>query len=120
MTTETDIPSLASLEYIPYIDASGQLSEQFQSKVGVYAIFDQEKVLQFVGYSAMLISASSSTSCANLKVLLDQSANIDRPSRTILESIRDAWTAENGDTSWQWIRGSEMDSAHRCKSSHDR
>jgi len=35
--------SLASLEYIPYIDASGQLSEQFQSKVGVYAILIREK-----------------------------------------------------------------------------
>jgi len=41
MTTETDIPR--QLEYIPYIDASGQLSEQFQSKVGVYAILIREK-----------------------------------------------------------------------------
>ena len=33
MTAETNIPSLASLEYISYIDANGQLPEQFQKEV---------------------------------------------------------------------------------------
>ncbi len=51
MATETNLPSLATLEYLPYIDDSGQIPEQFQGKIGVYAIFDQEKVLQFIGYS---------------------------------------------------------------------
>lgn len=51
MSTETAIPSLASLEYIPFIDTKGQLPEQFQSRVGVYAIFDREQKLQYVGYS---------------------------------------------------------------------
>lgn len=97
MTTETDIPSLASLEYIPYLDANGQLPEQFHSKVGVYAIFDREKVLQFVGYSRDVALSLKQhlvrqpQKCYWLKV-----QTIDRPSRTILESIRDAWTAENG------------------------
>ena len=96
MTTETDIPSLASLEYIPYIDANGQLPETFQGKIGVYAIFNREKVLQFVGYSRDVYLSLLShlvrqpQNCYWLKV-----QNIDRPSRTILESIRDAWTAEN-------------------------
>ncbi len=96
MTTETDIPSLASLEYIPYIDASGQLPEHFQGKIGVYAIFDQEKVLQFVGYSRDVDLSLKQhlvrqpQNCYWIKV-----QTIDRPSRTILESIRDAWTAEN-------------------------
>ena len=97
MNTETDIPSLASLEYIPYIDANGQLTETFQGKIGVYAIFNQEKVLQFVGYSRDVYLSLLShlvrqpQNCYWLKV-----QNIDRPSRTILESIQDAWTAENG------------------------
>lgn len=97
MTAETDIPSLASLEYIPYIDTNGQLPEQFQGKVGVYAIFDQQKVLQFVGYSRDVDLSLKQhlvrqpQKCYWLKV-----QTIDRPSRTILESIRDAWTAENG------------------------
>ena len=97
MTTETDIPSLASLEYIPYIDASGQLSEQFQSKVGVYAIFDQEKVVQFVGYSRDVdLSLKQHLVRQPQKCYWIKVQTIDRPSRTILESIRDAWTAENG------------------------
>jgi hypothetical protein len=96
MTTETDIPSLASIEYIPYLDANGQLNDQFQG-IGVYAIFDREKVLQFVGYSRDVEFSLKQhlvrqpQKCYWLKV-----QTIDRPSRTILESIRDAWIAENG------------------------
>lgn len=97
MTTNTNIPTLASLEYISYLDTNGQLPEQFQGKVGVYAIFDQEKVLQFVGYSRDVDLSLKQhlvrqpQKCYWLKV-----QTIDRPSRTILESIRDAWTKENG------------------------
>jgi len=61
MTTDTNIPALANLEYIPYIDENGQLPEYLQGKIGVYAIFDQQQTLQFVGYSRDVISASSST-----------------------------------------------------------
>ena len=97
MTTDTNISPLASLEYISYIDNNGQLPEQFQGKVGVYAIFDQEKVLQFVGYSRDVDLSLKQhlvrqpQKCYWLKV-----QTIERPSRTILESIRDAWTEENG------------------------
>ena len=97
MTTETNTPTLASLAYIPYIDASGQLPEQFLGKVGVYAIFDRDKVLQFVGYSRDVgVSLKQHLvrqpqNCYWLKV-----KTIDRPSRTILEGIRDTWIAENG------------------------
>ena len=97
MTTETNTPTLASLAYIPYIDANGQLPEQLLGKVGVYAIFDRDKVLQFVGYSRDVgVSLKQHLvrqpqNCHWLKV-----KTIDRPSRTILEGIRDAWIAENG------------------------
>jgi hypothetical protein len=50
MTTES-YAALSTLEYIPYIDENGQLPEQFQGKIGVYAIFDTDKNLQFIGYS---------------------------------------------------------------------
>lgn len=62
----------------------------------MYAIFDQEKVLQFVGYSRDVYLSLQQhlvrqpQKCYWLKV-----QTIDRPSRTILESIRDAWSAEN-------------------------
>lgn len=97
MSAETAIPSLASLEYVPFIDTSGQLPEQFQGKVGVYAIFDRDRILQYVGYSRDVDFSLKQhlirqpQNCYWLKV-----QTIDRPSRTILESIRDAWSAENG------------------------
>ncbi|MBD2384583.1 GIY-YIG nuclease family protein [Cylindrospermum sp. FACHB-282] len=97
MTTETNISSLATLEYFPYIDENGQLPEQFSGKIGVYAIFDQQKALQFVGYSRDV--------CLSLKQHLVRQPQqcywvkvqtIERPNRTILENIENTWMAENG------------------------
>lgn len=96
MTTQTNISSLATLEYIAYIDDNGQLPEQFQSKIGVYAIFDREKVLQFVGYSRDVYLSLKQhlvrqpQNCYWIKV-----QTIERPSRAILENIENAWIAEN-------------------------
>lgn len=93
----TDKSSLAELEYIPYIDADGQLPADFQNQVGVYAIFDSDRLLQFVGYSRD-VSVSlkqhlvrQPQKCHWLKVY-----TINRPSRTVLESIKEAWISENG------------------------
>lgn len=92
-----NILALSSLEYIPYIDENGQLPAQFPGKVGVYAIFDQDKTLQFVGYSRDVDLSFKQhlvrqpQKCYWLKV-----QTIDRPNRTILEHIKDAWIAENG------------------------
>lgn len=97
MTSQTDIPSLASLEYIPYIDETGNLTESLQGKIGVYAIFDREKVMQFIGYSRDIYLSLKQhlvrlpQQCYWLKV-----QTIERPSRTLLESIKDAWIEENG------------------------
>lgn len=96
MTTETNIPSLASLESIPYIDDNGQLPEQLQGKIGVYAIFNQDK-LQYVGYSRDVYLSLKQhlvrqpQHCYWVKV-----QTIERPSRAILENIEKAWIAENG------------------------
>jgi hypothetical protein len=97
MTSTPNIPSLASLEYIPYIDQNGQLTDQFEGKVGVYAIFDQGQTLQYIGYSRDVYLSLKQhlvrqpQHCYWLKV-----QTIERPSRTVLEEIRDAWIAENG------------------------
>ena len=85
MTTEINIPSLANLEYIPYIDDQGRVIEAFQGKIGVYAIFDQAKVLQFVGYSRDVYLSLKQhlvrqpQECYWVKV-----QTIARPSRTVL------------------------------------
>ncbi len=97
MTTEIAIPSLFSLEYIPYIDTNGQLPEQFQGKVGVYAIFAGDKLLQYVGYSRdVYISLQQHLVRQPQKCYWLKVQTIDRPSRTILENIREAWMSENG------------------------
>jgi hypothetical protein len=89
--------SLTDLEEIPYIDANGQLPAQLQGKVGVYGIFDSDKVLQYIGYSRDIYLSIQQhlvrqpQKCYWLKV-----QTIDRPNRTILENIRQVWLEENG------------------------
>jgi hypothetical protein len=96
MTTQIEILSLDSLEYLPFLDENGSLSEEMQGKIGVYAIFDQDKFLQFVGYSRdMYLSLKQHlvrqpNHCYWIKL-----QTISRPSRTILEEIRQAWLSEN-------------------------
>lgn len=97
MASETQIPSLTQLEYIAYLDATGNLPEELQGQIGVYAIFDQDKTLQFVNYSRDVYLSLKQhlvrkpQSCHWLKV-----QTIDRPNRTQLEAIRQAWIEENG------------------------
>ncbi len=91
--------SLSSLEFIPYLNDRGLLPDQFQGKVGVYAIFDADQKLQYIGYSRDIYLSLKQhlvrqpQHCYWLKV-----ATIDRPSRTLLEEIRDSWITENGST----------------------
>lgn len=96
MTTES-YAALETLEYIPYIDDNGQLPEQFQGKIGVYAIFDTNKNLQFIGYSRDVYLSLRQ----HLVRLPDQCywvkvQTIERPSRATLENIEKAWIQENG------------------------
>jgi hypothetical protein len=97
MSSTTNIPSLGSLEFLAYINASGELPEQLQNQIGIYAIFDESQVLQFVGYSRDIYLSFKQhlvrqpEFCYWLKV-----TTIDRPNRTFLEDVRAAWIAENG------------------------
>ena len=99
MTAQTNIPSLEGIEYLPYLDAQGQINSDFQRKVGVYAIFDLEKVLQYIGYSRDIALSLKQhfvrqpDKCYWLKVV-----SIERPNRTFLEEIRKGWIDENGAT----------------------
>ncbi len=99
MTIKSEIPTLASLDYLPYLDESGCLSEATQKKIGVYAIFDRDRKLQYVGYSRDIYLSLKQhlvrqpEACYWLKL-----KTIDRPSRSVLEEIKQAWIAENGTT----------------------
>ncbi len=97
MSSETQIPSLKELDYISYLGDTGNLPEDLHGKIGIYAIFDQDKTLQLVDYSRDIYLSLKQhlvrqpKSCYWLKV-----ETIDRPNRTRLETIRDAWIEENG------------------------
>ncbi|AFZ14790.1 hypothetical protein Cri9333_3983 [Crinalium epipsammum PCC 9333] len=97
MTNSTEIPSIASLEYIPYIDETGNLPESLQGKIGVYAIFDNDKVLQLVAYSRdVYLSLKQHLVRQPKKCYWLKYQTIERPNRTILESIQNSWIEENG------------------------
>ena len=97
MTTQSELPTLASLDYLSYLDDNGSVGEDTQKKIGVYAIFDRDRQLQFVGYSRDIYLSLKQhlvrkpEACYWLKI-----ETIDRPTRSILESIKQAWIKENG------------------------
>lgn len=96
MALQTEIPILENLEFLPYLDEQGIIAETLQGKIGIYAIFDQAKNLEFVGYSRDIYLSlkqhlvRQSQKCYWLKL-----QTIDRPSRTILEQTKQQWIAEN-------------------------
>lgn len=97
LSSDTQHSSLDRLEFIPYLNDEGRLPQQFAKQVGLYAIFDEQRSLQFVGYSRdVLLSLKQHLircpqQCRWVKV-----ETVERPSRTVLEGIRDAWIAEYG------------------------
>lgn len=99
MSTPSDPPSLANLTEISYLDENGKLPTSLSGKIGVYAIFDRAKTLQFVGYSRDVYLSLKQhlvrqpESCYWLKV-----QTIEKPNRTILENTMNSWIAENATT----------------------
>ena len=91
--------TLADLEFIFYINNIGLLPEEYQGKAGIYAIFDQDKTLQYIGYSRDIYLSlrqhlvRQPKKCHWLKI-----QTTDRPSRTQLENIRSLWITEAGTT----------------------
>lgn len=97
MTAQTETSTLTNLDYILYLDENGCLPENLLGKIGAYAIFNQDKILQYVGYSRDIYLSLKQhlvrqpDRCYWLKV-----QEIARPSRTVLEEIKQAWIEENG------------------------
>jgi len=89
--------TLENLEYLPYINSEGKLPLELQGKIGVYAIFDEQRILQYIGYSRDIYLSLKQhlvrqpNSCYWLKVTI-----INRPQRTTLENMRTDWIQENG------------------------
>ena len=98
MSTDVTSPALSDYDFIPYLDAAGLLPSQYSKSVGIYAIFDRDKTLQFVGYSRDVTMSLKQhlvrcpDFCHWVKV-----KTIERPSKTLLETIQSAWIDENGE-----------------------
>jgi hypothetical protein len=91
------IPDLTTLAFIAYIDTAGQLPDQFEGQIGVYAIFDASEILQYIGYSRNVSQSLRQhlvrcpEQCHWVKV-----HTLDKPNRSTLETIRDTWIQANG------------------------
>jgi hypothetical protein len=97
MQATSESPSLATLESLPYIDGDGQFPQQFEGKIGVYAIYTEIQSLAYIGYSRDVSLSLKQhivrqpQDCYWVKVY-----TVERPNRTLLEDIKAAWIAENG------------------------
>ncbi|MDX1976910.1 MAG: GIY-YIG nuclease family protein [Pseudanabaenaceae cyanobacterium bins.68] len=86
------IPELESLVFLPYLTPEGDVDPKWAGKIGVYGIFDQAQVLQYVGFSRDLASSLRlhlvrvCDRCVWLKVF-----TVDKPSRSLLIEIQAAW-----------------------------
>ncbi len=97
MSPITDLPSLDSLEFLPYVNDVGELPGTLQNQIGIYAIFNRSQKLQFVGYSRdIYLSLKQHLVRQPEQCYWVKATTIDRPNRTFLESVQSSWIAENG------------------------
>lgn len=89
-------PTLASLDMQPYL-VEGELQSGLDGKVGIYAIFDAEQALQYVGYSRDIqVGLTQHLVRCPQQCHWFKFFTVARPSRTVLDEIRNAWIAEYG------------------------
>jgi hypothetical protein len=97
MSSASDLPSLESLEFLSYINDRGELPQQLQNQIGIYAIFDRDRSLQFVGYSRDIYLSLKQHLVRQPELCYwVKATTIDRPNRTFLEGVQSAWIEENG------------------------
>lgn len=91
---------LAQLDFIPYLTEAGEiLTEPFEGKVGIYAIFDEAKILQYIGFSRnVYLSLKQHLTRRPMQCYWVKLQTVDRPNRTALAEMQADWIAENGST----------------------
>lgn len=88
---------LQDLEYYSYINQEGIINPELENKIGVYAIFNQEKNLEYIGYSRNLLLSLKQHLVRQIdKCYWFKYYVIDSPNRSILNEIRQNWLNENG------------------------
>ena len=100
MPPQAALSPLADLPFCPYLNHEGGLPTDLQRQIGIYAIFDRDQSLRYVGYSRDVYQSLKQhlvrqpEACWWYKLQA-----IDRPSRSTLEAWRQAWITESGDFS---------------------
>ena len=98
MTTKDRVPDLQSLDYFPYLNDDGLIDDKLSKKIGVYAIFNEGKRIQFIGYSRDVYLSLKQhlvrqpANCYWLKFKI-----IEHPNRSILEQIKMNWIEQYKD-----------------------
>lgn len=90
---------LKDLDFIPCLTDEGLIRDISASdaKASVYAVFDETKILQYVGISRQVYMsmrlhfARVPSKCHFVKV-----QHVKQPNRVLLECIKDKWITENG------------------------
>ncbi len=91
---------LAHLDFIAYLTEAGEiLTEPFDGKVGIYAIFDEAQTLQYIGFSRnVYLSLKQHLTRRPMLCHWVKLQTVDRPNRTALAQMQADWIAENGST----------------------
>jgi hypothetical protein len=92
--TDSILP-LTEIPFVSYLDPTGNVTSDLEGKIGVYAIFDAKKSLQYVGISRDIASSLKlhivrvPSQCHWLKF-----NTVAKPSRTVLSEMQTAWLGD--------------------------
>lgn len=92
------LPDLAALPLCPFLTPTGELDKGTEKQIGVYAIFDQSRTLQYVGYSRNIAVSllqhlvRQPEGCYWFAVFV-----IERPDRQLLSQIQGHWLASQAE-----------------------
>ncbi|MEB3160740.1 MAG: GIY-YIG nuclease family protein [Synechocystis sp.] len=92
------LPTLAELPRQAFLTPTGELDSGTEKQIGVYAIFDQAQILQYVGYSrniavSLLQHLVRQPDCCHWFTVY----TIDRPDRQLLSQIQAHWLADQAE-----------------------
>ncbi|MBF2057238.1 MAG: GIY-YIG nuclease family protein [Cyanobacterium sp. T60_A2020_053] len=98
MSVEIDQIKLVELVFNSYLGQDGSINKTLDNKIAIYSIYNEEKKLQYIGYSRnLLLSLKQHLVRQPQECYWYKYYEIQRPSRSILEDIKNQWLTENGD-----------------------
>ncbi|CAM9846803.1 unnamed protein product [Ectocarpus sp. 12 AP-2014] len=95
------VTPLADLEFHSFLDKDGKVAsiDTKGVKASVYAVYDESKTLRYIGVSRGIQQSLRLSLARRPKdTYYFKVQNITRPSRSLLEIIKESWIEENGST----------------------